>query len=293
VVFLAGAGTAGMDYYNLQARAAELSTSVLYDRGGTGWSDRVKLPRSSSEVIEELRQLLEAAGLAPPYVVVGHSLGGLYARHYATRFPADTAGLVLLDPGHEDYDAYMPEELRQTRTGWPAFVTKQVYRLVGAAAQSAGGRKVLARVPAVRRYQELYRSLFAKEMADWPAEIRDPLIERHVSVEWLTVGLRETQNVDDLYREVRAAGPLPDVPLVILCSTEIDDFRRAVAPGESESLLHQEFDGKRRLYEALAASVPRGQCRLVSGGHVTVLFRAADAVITAIRDVMEIARNDG
>lgn len=46
VVFLAGAGAVGLDYLNVQERAAELTTSVLYDRAGTGWSDRVVLPRT-------------------------------------------------------------------------------------------------------------------------------------------------------------------------------------------------------------------------------------------------------
>ena len=113
VVFLAGAGTVGLDYYNVHARAAELATAVTYDRAGTGWSDRVPLPRSSAEVTGELHELLGAADLSPPYVFVGHSLGGLYARHYATRFQGEVSGLVLLDPAHEDYNAFMPPELTE------------------------------------------------------------------------------------------------------------------------------------------------------------------------------------
>src|SRR5262245_35794017 len=89
VVFLSGGGAVGLDYLNVQERAAELTTSVLYDRGGTGWSDRVRLPRTSVEVTDELRELLHTAGVLTPYILVGHSLGGLYARYYAQRFPDD------------------------------------------------------------------------------------------------------------------------------------------------------------------------------------------------------------
>ena len=94
---------------------------MLYDRAGTGWSDRVELPRSSAEVTDELRNLLRAAGVPAPYLLVGHSLGGLYARHYAQRFPGEVAGLLLLDPAHEDYNAYMPQGTGQTsgRHGTP------------------------------------------------------------------------------------------------------------------------------------------------------------------------------
>src|SRR6266581_6635382 len=83
VVFLPGGGAVGLDYLNVQQRAAELTTSVLYDRAGTGWSDRVELPRSSAQVTDELRELLRTADVPAPHLLVGHSLGGLYARHYA------------------------------------------------------------------------------------------------------------------------------------------------------------------------------------------------------------------
>jgi pimeloyl-ACP methyl ester carboxylesterase len=96
VVFLAGGGAVGLDYWNVQDRAAKLSTSVVYDRAGTGWSERAPLPRTSAEVTDELRELLRAAGVPVPYLLVGHSLGGLYARHYATRFPGEVVGLLLL-----------------------------------------------------------------------------------------------------------------------------------------------------------------------------------------------------
>ena len=67
---------------------------------------------------DELRELLRAAGVPAPYVLAGHSLGGLYARHYAQRFPDEVAALLLLDPAHEDYNAYMPRELNELREGW-------------------------------------------------------------------------------------------------------------------------------------------------------------------------------
>lgn len=98
VVFLPGGGTVGLDYLNLQERAAALSTSVVYDRAGTGWSDRVELPRTSAQVTDELRELLRTADVSAPYLLVGHSLGGLYARNYAQLFPDEVAALLLLDP---------------------------------------------------------------------------------------------------------------------------------------------------------------------------------------------------
>ncbi len=286
--FPSGAGTVGLDYLNVQQLAAQLTTSVLYDRAGTGWSDPVKLGRTSAQVTDELRDLLRTAGVPGPYLLAGHSLGGLYARHFALRFPDEVAGLLLLDPAHEDYDAYMPQRLNEMRKA-PA-AKKQLSRLVSlaiaGALRSALGRGLLLRLPTIRRYRELYRRLFAQEMADWPGEIRELLIERHVSLDWLWAGVQEAQNADQLYDEVRGAGPMPDVPLIILCAMSVDDFRRAVSVGESESQLREELEGKRRLYAKLAASVSRGENRLVDAGHLTMHLRHPDAVLQAIQDLL-------
>jgi pimeloyl-ACP methyl ester carboxylesterase len=266
VVFLPGGGAVGLDYLNVQQRAAELTTSVLYDRAGTGWSDRADLPRTSAQVTGELRELLRTAGVPAPYLLAGHSLGGLYARHYAQRFPGEVAALLLLDPAHEDYNAYMPGQLNELRKAWDPDQ---------ALPDELPGELI-----------QLYRGLFKQEMADWPKEIREQLIERHVSMEWVRTGFQEAKNADQLYDEVRHAGPMPDVPLIVLCSMATDGFKRAVLVGESESLLRQEIEGKRRLYTALAESVPRGENRPVDAGHVTIHLRRPDAVLQAIKDLL-------
>lgn len=267
VVFLPGGGAVGLDYLNVQQRAAEFTTSVLYDRAGTGWSDRAGLPRTSTEVTDELRDLLSAARVPTPYLLAGHSLGGLYARHYATRFPGEVAALLLLDPAHEDYNAYMPQQLVDQWEAWDP--------------------DLALRDELPDEVIQFYRGLFAQEMAGWAEEIRELLTERHVSPAWLRVGFQEAKNVDQLYDEMRHAGPMPDVPLIILSSTEIDSFKRAVSQGTSESLLREEIDGKQRLYTALAGSVPRGESRLVSdAGHVTIHLRRPDAVLQAIQDLL-------
>ncbi len=97
VVFLPGGGAIGRDYWNVHRRTAELTTSV-----STTGPAPATLPRTSTDVTDELRGLLREVGLQSPYVLVGHSLGGLYARHYAIRFPGEVAALLLLDPAHEN-----------------------------------------------------------------------------------------------------------------------------------------------------------------------------------------------
>jgi pimeloyl-ACP methyl ester carboxylesterase len=267
VVFLAGGGAVGLDYLNVQQRAAELTTSVIYDRAGTGWSDSVDLPRTLAEVTDELRTLLHVAEVPAPYVMVGHSLGGLYARHYAQRFSGEVSGLVLLDPAHEDYNAHMPKELVDQ---WAAWDTSET---------------LPEELPA--ELVQFYRTLFEQEMTDWPEQVRQVLVERHVSLDWLRAGLQEATNVEQLYDEVRQAGQMPDVQLIILTSMGIDSFKAAVSQGTPESLLREEIEGKRRLYTAWAQSL-QGENRLIEDvGHVTLHFRRPDAVMQAIRDLFD------
>lgn len=82
----------------LQDRLALAVRVVAYDRAGYGGSDAGPLPRDSRREAAELKALLETAGVPGPYVVVGHSLGGLNAQVFAAKYPRQTAGLVLLDP---------------------------------------------------------------------------------------------------------------------------------------------------------------------------------------------------
>ena len=267
VVFLAGGGAVGLDYLNVQQRAAQLTTSVTYDRAGTGWSDAVDLPRTSVDVTDELRALLNVAEVPAPYLMVGHSLGGLYARHYAQRFSGEVAGLVLLDPAHEDYSAYMPKDLVDQWNAWDP------------------GEALPDELPA--ELIQFYRHLFEQEMTDWPEEISKVLVECHVSLAWLRAGLQEATNVEQLYDEVRHAGGMPDVPVIILTSMGIDPFKAAVSQGIPESLLREEIEGKRRLYTTWAHSL-HGENRLIEDvGHVTLHFRRPDAVLQAIQDLID------
>jgi pimeloyl-ACP methyl ester carboxylesterase len=267
VVFLPGGGAVGLDYLNVQRRAAEFTTSVIYDRAGTGWSDSVELPRALVEVTDELRGLLRVAEVPPPYVMVGHSLGGLYARHYAQRFPHEVSGMLLLDPAHEEYNAYMPKELVDQWAAWDS------------------NEALPEELPA--ELIQFYSALFEQEMTDWPEEIRQVLVERHVSLDWLRASLQEATNVEQLYDEVRNAGPMADVPLIILTSMDIDPFKAAVSQGTSESLLREEIEGKQRLYTTWARSM-HGENRLIEdAGHVTLHFRRPDAVLGAIRDLLD------
>lgn len=76
------------------------TTTFAYNRPGYGHSDAASTPRDGAHIVDELRALLVSKGLKPPYVLVGHSLGGLYMQLFARRYPDEVAGLILVDSTH-------------------------------------------------------------------------------------------------------------------------------------------------------------------------------------------------
>lgn len=262
VVWLPGAGLVGLDYLNVHDRTAELTTSVLYDRAGTGWSDPVELPRTATEVTGELRELLRASAVPGPYILAGHSLGAFYARRYAQRFPAEVAGLFLLDPGHEDIFDYLPAE---------------------AAELNEKMKPDLDQLPELTDEQiEAARGQYAQLYAAWPDPVRERLIEHHLA-SWRT-GLRETANFEDeIYDELRHGGALPDVPLIVLSAGGPNPYW---AKFFSEEQMRTALDGISAMHEAIAGSVPRGEHRaLGDASHQYLHIQRPDEVVQAIVDL--------
>lgn len=88
----------------------KLGTILCYDRLGTGGSDKPDMPQDGEAIIRRLLALLNALELKAPYILVGHSLGGLYANLFARRYPDQTAGVVLVESGHPDEALFEREE---------------------------------------------------------------------------------------------------------------------------------------------------------------------------------------
>lgn len=87
---------------------ASFTRVCAYDRAGFGWSEAGPEPRTASNLASELRDLLRAAGVDPPFVLAGHSFGGVVVQLYASQFPEEVAGIVLVDAPHPDLVAHLP-----------------------------------------------------------------------------------------------------------------------------------------------------------------------------------------
>jgi pimeloyl-ACP methyl ester carboxylesterase len=102
VVLESGMGSFSSNWYWVQNELASSMRVVAYDRAGLGWSDRGNRPRDAETIARELHAALQAARVGGPYVLAGHSFGGLPVRAFAGLFPDETAGIVLVDASHPD-----------------------------------------------------------------------------------------------------------------------------------------------------------------------------------------------
>ncbi|HLV85744.1 MAG TPA: alpha/beta fold hydrolase [Candidatus Sulfotelmatobacter sp.] len=118
VILDSGLGDSYVSWHKVQPEIAKFVRVCSYDRAGIGFSDSSPRPRTSRVIAEELNRLLRAAPVAPPYVLVGHSMGGYDVRMYASLFPSEVAGMVLVDASHPDQEERLPAELRNFEGTW-------------------------------------------------------------------------------------------------------------------------------------------------------------------------------
>ncbi|WP_067839867.1 alpha/beta fold hydrolase [Nocardia lijiangensis] len=260
VVFLPGASAVGLDYFGVQQQVSQFTAAVVYDRGGTGYSDPLPLPRTAAAVAVELHELLKAQNIPAPYILAPHSLGCFYAHRFAQLYPRDVAGLVWLDGLHRDWDDFMPPAMQ-----------------LAAAEQMGTDLEQLGQLrPALREER-------AELLADYPEHVRRALIEAKETDEWIGVGIAERSNLTELATELRAGPNLPDVPVVALSVLGTD-------PAQQAETLQKMHDGRRRMDAALVSAVSHGEQRILSDTvHHRLCFDRPDAVVKAVRDVVDLA----
>jgi pimeloyl-ACP methyl ester carboxylesterase len=109
VILEAGAGDFSVEWSLVQPGVAKFARVCSYDRAGDGWSEMGPFPRTYRQIVYELHTLLDRAGERGPFVLVGHSYGGWLVRAYQAAYPAEVAGLVLLDGGSDDPARMLPD----------------------------------------------------------------------------------------------------------------------------------------------------------------------------------------
>lgn len=242
----------------VQQAVAQFTRVCSYDRAGFGWSEPGPLPRTSERIAFELHSLLAQGDLRPPYVLVGWSFGGFHARVYADRFPAEVAGMVLVDSSHPDQAerVHAPKDPAQHIQKWEPLL---------AAMHRLGILRIGLR-------QEPRPASFSKD--DWD----EVLYLREKTDSYKTL-LREGAAWAESADQVRRTSTLGARPLVVLTGSRDADagWRALWVNGLQADLVHLSSRGK--------------QIVLDNSGH-GIAFDAPQAVADAIRGICKAARDD-
>jgi len=117
IVMDSGYGDYSKAWDSVILEISKLSEVLIYDRAGLGKSESSSNSRTSREMVKELNELIRKTKIKPPYLLVGHSFGGVNTRLYATEYPNEVCGLILIDATPEDYRERllptMPKEFQE------------------------------------------------------------------------------------------------------------------------------------------------------------------------------------
>ncbi|MFP3846739.1 alpha/beta fold hydrolase [Priestia filamentosa] len=119
IIFESGYGCPSAYWEPIKEGISNFTKMFIYDRAGIGESEKDERAQDSQQSVENLRKLLQKANVKPPYVLVGHSFGGLNVRLYAHTYPEEVIAIILLDSSHEDQNKVMaPLFNEDVKTGY-------------------------------------------------------------------------------------------------------------------------------------------------------------------------------
>lgn len=275
VMFESGVAACSLSWTRVVRDVSAFTRACAYDRAGLGWSDPPRGPRSVARMLGELQGVLANAAAERPSVLVGHSFGAFLVCAYASRHPADIAGLVLLDPPSEWHELTR-DRVRLLRGGI------HLSRVGGVLARFGVVRACLALLtggaPGVpRNLARIFGPTAARTLEHLVGEVRKLPADVHPTVQALwcqpkcfDAMANHLAALEEAAAVVAAITSLPDIPLVVISSRD------------------QSADTIAR-HRALAGLSSQGRHVTAEAGH-WIQFDDPDLVVTTIRGIVERAR---
>ncbi|MFZ5858489.1 MAG: alpha/beta fold hydrolase [Chloroflexota bacterium] len=280
VIVDAGNGDFSLGWSGVQPEVAKFARICTYDRAGYGWSDPSPKPRTAEAMAEELHTLLSNTGIEPPYVLVGHSLGGYNVRMFADLYPNEVAGMVLVDAGHEDQLNRFPPEYAKLNQQQVSYLSVMGFMsrfgILRAMGNSSGGADFAP--PQVLKMPKDIQPLYMAMMSH-PA--------------YFDATLGELQALTETTDQLRATHTLGDLPLIVLTAESTLDAAALQSIG-----MPADFDTNQiqqvwlELQAELAALSTNSEHIVVKDSAHAIQLDQPQAVIDAIRKVVGMAMEE-
>jgi pimeloyl-ACP methyl ester carboxylesterase len=282
IILEAGAGDFSVEWSLVQPGIAKFARVCLYDRAGDGWSELGPHQRTFHQIVYELHTLLDKAGVKPPLVLVGHSYGGWLVRLYASTYPADVAGMVLVEAGTDNPLRMLPDgklvHSSDLATGRPIPAVKTAGPLRGSDIPPSALSQMRAGLPeAVKTANQPPRNKLpadAQRMRTWALGQLG-----HVAA---AVNSFENEELAGFRAErAKSQYALGDMPLIVLTRGIPEEH------GPDGKAIEEEH---RRDHAAIAAMSRNGKLVIAARSGHHVLFDEPELVIKSIREVLAEAR---
>ncbi|HLF73246.1 MAG TPA: alpha/beta hydrolase [Anaerolineales bacterium] len=267
IVVSPGSGSSVAQWALIQPEVAKFVRICVYDRLGTGWSFGTPKGQTFQEEAEDVQSLLQNAGIEGPYILVGASYGGAVMQAYASLYPQEVAGMVMVDvvtPGIEGkYPEQFQENLKVSRQVISAFSTPGLFRMMQWFGVMPTTQAIYEKLPPDWREMEYAVGYNSRMGANQKAML---------------------STFDERNAQFMSAVPLPDVPMIVIVRDRAD-----VIPGPpmDEETLRQVEQVWRQGQVELAAQVSDSTVIVAEGSGHSIQLENPEAVVDAIREIVE------
>jgi pimeloyl-ACP methyl ester carboxylesterase len=271
VILDSGNGEPGYAWSHIQPAISTFTRACWFDRAGLGWSEPGPFPRTAAASSRDLHELLRRSGIPGPFVLVGHSLGGLNARVYAGMYPEDVAGMVLVDAAHEDEPRRAPQfMLGRTAPRWlwhPIWIAAQSARAVGLLRLTTPVAQLSPR-PDQRTREEIVRALRQQPKS--------------------VAALFGDASSPDSYAQAESVRSIGDRPLIVLTRGKVSVSAHPTAMDREAAAYEQVWMNE--IQPKLARLSTRGRQIIIERSGHGIPEEAPEAIVDAIREVVEDVR---
>ena len=279
VILEAGAGSPSLGWELVQEKVAGFTRVCSYDRPGFGWSSTASTPLSSEQVADTLHQLLVTANIPGPYVLVGHSDGGVYIRSYVKQYPSEVIGMVLVDSSHESQNLrFPPEYLNYSRQQNIIFKACQVLSPFG-----------------VIRLARLWNMLLPKSILS--IDMGAGVLSTMYRTTYCEAYADELTSASTMLSQPEGPSSLGDMPLIVISAGVSLEKMLAQTPqyvvrGMGRETFTQIVQTMQDLQKDLVSLSTHGKQIIAEQSTHNVQWDQPDLVIEAIREVVEQVRSE-